>query len=266
MPQAEQGAGDGASTAAAGTAAPGTGPAGTGPAGTGLAGGPGAAPAELAAGRAPGPGRGNEAVHLVLWRHGQSVWNAERRWQGQSDPPLSPLGEQQARRAARLLAALGPAAIYSSDLRRAADTAGQLARVTGIPVQIDKNLRERGGGSWEGLTGTEIQARYPAAWAARFPSDGEHIAAVAERVAEVMERVADGLEAGSRAVVVSHGAALNMGMSRLLGLPEDVRVLGVLGNCSWSVLGRHAGSWRLLEHNVGTLPEPVPESPPGTED
>jgi broad specificity phosphatase PhoE len=236
----------------------------------------GAGQGTIAAGAGPGPvaagagqaarAPGRDAVYIVLWRHGQSVWNAERRWQGQSDPPLSPLGEQQARRAARLLAALQPAAIYTSDLRRAADTAGQLGRVTGLPVQVDKNLRERGGGCWEGLTGAEIQARYPESWAAMFPPDGESPTAVAERVAEVIGRVADGLEAGSRAVVVSHGAALGMGMSRLVGLPEEARVLGVLGNCAWSVLGRQSGRWRLLEHNVGTLPEPVPEAPPGNED
>ncbi len=208
-------------------------------------------------------GPGQDAVYIVLWRHGQSIWNAEGRWQGQSDPSLSPLGEQQARHAARLLAALQPAAIYASDLHRASDTAGQLARVTGLPVQLDKSLRERGGGSWEGLTGAEIQARYPQDWAARFPSDGESLSLVADRVAETIERIADSLAGGACAIVASHGGALNMGMSRLLGLPQDARVLGVLGNCAWSVLGRQAGRWRLLEHNVGTLPEPVPDRPPG---
>jgi glucosyl-3-phosphoglycerate phosphatase len=209
---------------------------------------------------------GGEAVHVVLWRHGQSVWNAERRWQGQSDPQLSALGQHQAARAARLLAALRPVAIYSSDLRRAADTAGQLARLTGMAVQLEKNLRERGGGSWEGLTDAEIRTRYPDAWAARYPPDGEPVASVAERAAEAIERVADTLEAGSLAVVVSHGGAISLGISRLLGLPENVGVLGVLGNCAWSVLRRQAGRWRLLEHNVGTLPEPVPDKLPGEGD
>ena len=58
------------------------------------------------------------------------------------------------------------------------------------------------------------------------------------------------------------GALLGMWLARLLGLPEQVRVLGSLANCSWSVLGRRAGRWRLLEHNVGKLPEPVPVSAP----
>jgi probable phosphoglycerate mutase len=58
--------------------------------------------------------------------------------------------------------------------------------------------------------------------------------------------------------VVSHGAALRLGMERMLGLREEQGgVLGPLSNCSWSVLGRRGSRWRILEHNAGTLPEPV---------
>ena len=62
-------------------------------------------------------------MRLVLWRHGQTVWNAERRFQGQSDIPLDETGQVQAERAARLLAGLRPALIVSSDLSRAARSA-----------------------------------------------------------------------------------------------------------------------------------------------
>ena len=58
--------------------------------------------------------------------------------------------------------------------------------------------------------------------------------------------------------MVSHGAALRLGMERLLGLPDEAAgALGPLSNCSWSVLGCRRGQWRLLEHNAGTLPEPI---------
>ena len=63
-------------------------------------------------------------------------------------------------------------------------------------------------------------------------------------------------------VLVSHGAAIGLGIARLLGLPERNRVLGPLGNCSWSVLGQRWGNWRLLEHNVGQLPDLDPEPVP----
>ncbi len=204
----------------------------------------------------------SDPVRLVLWRHGQTVWNAERRFQGQSDIPLDDTGQAQAGRAARLLAALRPDLIVSSDLSRAAGTAAALARLTGLEVTLDKDLRERHGGCWEGLTDTEIRARYPVEHANWNPPDGEPTAVVAERVAGALHRIAGAVaEPDTRtglAVVVSHGAALRLGMSRLLGMPEELSgVLGPLSNCSWSVVGRRHDRWRLLEHNAGTLPEPI---------
>jgi glucosyl-3-phosphoglycerate phosphatase len=198
----------------------------------------------------------------VLWRHGQTAWNAERRFQGQSDIPLDATGRAQAERAARLLAGLHPDLIISSDLTRATSTAAPLARLTGLDVVLDKDLRERHGGAWEGLTDAEIRERYPAEHTSWTPPDGEPTGVVADRVAAALHRVAaavgDDAPAGGLAVVVSHGAALRLGMSRLLGMPEQTfGALGPLSNCSWSVLGRRHGRWRLLEHNAGTLPEPV---------
>jgi probable phosphoglycerate mutase len=197
-------------------------------------------------------------VRLVLWRHGETRWNVEDRFQGQSDIPLDPNGVEQAERAARLLASLRPAAIFASDLSRATATAAPLARITGLPVTFEKDLRERHGGAWEGLTGPEIRERYPAEFLTWSPPDGETAAAVADRVAASLERIAEGLPAGSLAVVVSHGAALRLGMSKLMGMPEELwGAIGPLSNCSWSVIGLRRGAWRLIEHNAGTLPEPV---------
>jgi broad specificity phosphatase PhoE len=218
-----------------------------------------------------GPGRGKdlrdlsiwpggespEIVKLVLWRHGQTAYNAERRFQGQSDVPLNAVGLRQAEEAAPYLAALHPDAIFASDLSRASATAGVLGRLTGLPVQLDKDLRERGGGSWEGLTAAEIGERFPDAYAAWAPPDGETMEAVADRAESAMLRIADSLAGGSLAVVVGHGGNLSAGASRLLGIPDDLRALGPFGNCRWSVLSRRRGHWRLLEHNSGVLPEPV---------
>jgi probable phosphoglycerate mutase len=194
----------------------------------------------------------------VLWRHGQTTWNAENRFQGQTDIPLSETGVAQAERAARLLAALKPDRIFASDLSRAASTAGALARITGLQVTLDKDLRERSGGSWEGLTSEEIWKGWPEERAAWNPPDGETIAAVGERVAGALTRIADGLDEGGLAVVASHGAAIRLGLERFLGLTENHSgVLGSLTNCSWSVLVTSHGKWRLQEHNAGNLPEPV---------
>ena len=194
----------------------------------------------------------------MLWRHGQTAWNVEGRFQGQSDIPLDETGEQQATRAARLLAALEPDAIFSSDLVRAMATAAPLARLTGLTVVPDKELRERYGGAWEGLTDTEIRARYPVEHEQWRPPGGETTSAVAERAGAALERIGDSLTPGTLAVVVSHGAALRLGAARLLGFPEELwGAVGPLANCAWSVLGRRSSRWRLLEHNAGTLPEPV---------
>jgi broad specificity phosphatase PhoE len=196
-------------------------------------------------------------LRLVLWRHGQTTYNAEHRFQGQRDVPLNALGRAQAQRAARHLATLSPAQIWSSDLVRASATAVELAEITGLEVRLEKDLRERHGGAWEGLTTEEIRQRYPDDLAAWQPPGGETSETVAERTAAAMIRIADQSEPGSLVVVVGHGASLTWGMSRLLGLDE--RVTGGMGNCCWSVVSRRldGGRWRLLEFNVGALPEPV---------
>jgi glucosyl-3-phosphoglycerate phosphatase len=199
-----------------------------------------------------------DGVRVLLLRHGQTAWNTERRFQGHTDIPLDETGLAQAERAGRLLAALRPDAIFASDLSRATATAAPLARLTGLPVSLDKDLRERHGGVWEGLNDTEIRTRYPVEHASWTPPDGEPTDVVANRVAGALQRIAGSLTAGQLGVVVSHGAAIRLGMSRFIGLPQDLwGVIGPLSNCSWSVMDRRRGIWRVLEHNAGTLPEPV---------
>ena len=194
----------------------------------------------------------------MLWRHGQTTWNVEHRFQGQTDIPLDETGEAQAEYTARRLVTLGPAAIVSSDLSRAQQTAAALTRLTGLTVTLDKDLRERFGGEWEGLSDEEIRERYPAERATWNPPDGEPTAVVADRVAGALTRIAESLTDGQLAVVVGHGAALRLGMERILGLPAlGVGVLGPLANCSWSVLSVQDNHWRLLEYNAQTVPEPV---------
>ena len=239
-------------------------PAGSGAPAAGDAAGADRAPAgdgasaAVAGGARPAGRQHDPSVRLVLWRHGQTQWNVDGRFQGQSDIPLDSVGKEQAERAARLLAALQPAAIYSSDLIRATATAAPLARLTGLPVILDKDLRERYGGLWEGLADVEIRARYPVEHAQWLPPGGESSGTVADRAGAALERIGEALTPGALAVVVSHGAALRLGAARLLGLPEELwGAVGPLANCAWSVLGRRRGRWRLLEHNAGTLPEPV---------
>ena len=208
-----------------------------------------------------GKGRGRR---IILWRHGQTSWNVERRFQGSTDVELTETGLAQARRAARLLASLKPNAMIASDLRRAAATATELATLTGLAVTHDEALRETYAGAWQGLTHEEIIARYGeeyAAWKRGEPvrrGGGELETEVADRAAPVVLGHAEKLPEDGTLVVVSHGGTIRTTIGRLLGLdPRSWESLGGLSNCCWSVLGEGAKGWRLMEHNAGTLPEPV---------
>ncbi|MFE6846248.1 histidine phosphatase family protein [Streptomyces sp. NPDC057686] len=207
---------------------------------------------------------GKTGRKIVLWRHGQTSWNLERRFQGSTDIELTETGVAQARRAARLLASLKPDAIVASDLKRAAATAAELAAVTGLDVTRDAALRETYAGEWQGLTHDEIIEKYGeqyAAWKRGEPvrrGGGELETEVADRAAPVVLEHAGRLQQGGTLVVVSHGGTIRTTIGRLLGLAAyDWEGLGGLSNCCWSVLGEGARGWRLLEHNAGTLPEPV---------
>jgi len=99
-------------------------------------------------------------TRVLLIRHGQSVWNADGRWQGQADPPLTDLGRQQALHAARNLGAVD--AIVASDLERATETALIISEALGVgPVVLEPGLRERDAGEWSGLTRAEIDRDWP---------------------------------------------------------------------------------------------------------
>ncbi len=200
----------------------------------------------------------------MLWRHGQTSWNLERRFQGNTDIALTDTGIAQARRSARLLAALKPDAIIASDLQRARRTAAELTAVTGLEATHYEALRETYAGRWQGLTSSEIIRRYGAEYAAWKRGEpvrrggGELETEVADRAAPVVLDAADKLPDGGTLVVVSHGGAIRTTIGRLLGLEAALwEALGGLSNCCWSVLGEGARGWRLLEHNAGTLPEPV---------
>ncbi|MEW9518659.1 histidine phosphatase family protein [Streptomyces tubercidicus] len=208
--------------------------------------------------------KSGQGRRIVLWRHGQTAWNLERRFQGTTDIELTEAGVAQARRAARLLAALRPDAIIASDLERASATAGELAALTRLDVTHDAALRETYAGSWQGLTHEEILARYGeqyTAWKRGEPvrrGGGELETEVADRAAPVVLNHADKLPENGTLVVVSHGGTIRTTIGRLLGLEaHHWEGLGGLSNCCWSVLGEGARGWRLMEHNAGTLPEPV---------
>lgn len=204
--------------------------------------------------------------HLVMLRHGQTEFNAGSRMQGQMDTALSDLGRAQAAAAAEVLAKRQPLAIVSSDLRRALDTAVELAERSGQVVREDVRLRETHLGDWQGLTHQQVDARDPGArqaWrddARLAPHGGESRLDVADRslplVAELVAGEPDwGADDCQRPVVlVAHGGLIAALTAALLDLPVDNwPVLGGMGNASWAQVSGHgpAGAglrdlrWRL---------------------
>lgn len=205
-----------------------------------------------------------ETRRVLLWRHGQTKWNAERRFQGHADIPLDETGTAQAAHAARTLARLKPDAIITSDLSRATGTAQALEKETGLTATSHPGLRERSAGQWEGLNRDDIIARWPEEYVRFDVPGGEDMHHVGQRVTQAIHEGLTATPPNGLLVAVSHGGAIRAGITHLLGLPPQHReALGPLDNCSWSLLGPSATShWRLLEHNAANLPE----QPPLTDD
>ncbi|MGH3712586.1 MAG: histidine phosphatase family protein [Micromonosporaceae bacterium] len=204
-------------------------------------------------------------TRLIIWRHGQTIWNRQNRIQGQTDVPLDETGQQQASAAAELLATEAVDLLVSSDLGRARETAHALSALNGLPVEIDNRLRERQYGEWEGLTHEEISARWPtefARWKTGQPipecglEDPDDVAKrVGDALLDLVEQAGDGT-----LVVVSHGGSARQGMGAVLGWPYHVvRAIGPLANCHWTELRGATPYWRLHAHNVG--PRPVAHLP-----
>ena len=142
-------------------------------------------------------------TELLLVRHAETEWNREGRWQGHADPPLNDAGRAQAHALAETLAGEEVDAIYTSDLRRAAETAEILAAALGRPVTADPELREIDVGSWSGLTRAEVAERYPD-WETH---DGESIEALQARVVAAVLRIARQHPDG-QVLIVTHGGSI----------------------------------------------------------
>lgn len=155
-------------------------------------------------------------TQLILIRHGETVWNREHRMQGQHDSPLTEVGVRQAHLLGRRFKDEIFGALYSSDLGRAHQTAHSIAEATGSRIIVDRRLRERHFGVFEGLTGTEIEHNYPHEYL-RFKSrDPAFVVTGGESARQFQVRCMDCLSelavrhAGERIVVVTHGLVLDM--------------------------------------------------------
>ena len=143
---------------------------------------------------------------IVLVRHGETEWNRTRRVQGHTDIPLNDEGRRQARALAEELHGEQVDAVYASDLGRARETAEILAEARGADVIALPALREKHFGTWEGLTDTEVHARFPEAANGSW-GDGETTEELTERVVAAVKAIA-AAHAGGLVLVVTHGGPL----------------------------------------------------------
>jgi ribonuclease H / adenosylcobalamin/alpha-ribazole phosphatase len=167
--------------------------------------------------------QGEPTVTLLL-RHGQTPMSVQKRYAGRSDVPLTDAGVQQAVAAAKRLASAGLDVIVASPLRRAVQTAQEVAAVTGAAVVTDDGFRETDFGAWEGLTFAEVQERWPdevTTWLADpavAPPAGESFTEVSERVTAALHRVLT-TWAGQRVLIVSHVTPIKMLVTAALLAP-----------------------------------------------
>ena len=178
-------------------------------------------------------------THIVLIRHGETAWNAERRLQGHIDIALNAEGLRQADALGAALDGEHFDAIVASDLQRARQTAAAVAATRGMQVQQDAGLRERCFGGFEGLLYAEIEQLYPAefaAWQARDvdapmppgPRNAETFRQFYDRTIGTMLRLAQA-HSGQAIALVAHGGVLECAYRAALGLPlETPRTFPVL--------------------------------------
>lgn len=164
-------------------------------------------------------------TRLCLVRHGQTDWNLEGRYMGQSDIPLNEMGRQQAQALTKRLQGSSFACVYTSDLLRARETAGIFGRALHLPVFTDVRLREINQGEWEGQLVEAIKTRYADVWkqrsldpAAIRPPGGETVGEVAERVQAALKEIA-WLYPADPVLIVSHGLAIATVICTVRGIP-----------------------------------------------
>ncbi|MFN8378756.1 MAG: histidine phosphatase family protein [Anaerolineae bacterium] len=183
---------------------------------------------------------------VYLIRHGQTEWNAEGRWQGQLDVPLSSEGRSQARALAKHLAHSGIGAVYASDLMRAAETGRILAEAARAPLYLDNRLRELNLGVFQGLTHAEIRERYAedeqqmqAAYMDHVVPRGESRRAMQRRMYDAWLEIVARMDTQPVAIV-SHGGAIRILLLRLLDPLDHAQVMTLqISNTACTVLGVH---------------------------
>ena len=198
---------------------------------------------------------------IILIRHGETAWNAIRKLQGHLDIPLNAEGTRQAKALASALQTEKLDAIISSDLQRAVQTAGEIARLQGLSTRIDADLRERCFGGFEGLLYSDLPLRFPQAYAtwrsrdpdANFPPSetdagniGESIRQFHQRCMTTIEHYARQFE-GKKIALVAHGGVLECAYRAAKNLPLNAEREIIIYNASINRFSFTEGEIKLMQ-------------------
>lgn len=199
-------------------------------------------------------------TRICFVRHGETDWNSSLKFQGQIDIALNAVGLRQSEALESAFAGLGVAAIYSSDLSRARQTAMPIARATGLPIVPVDALRERHFGRCEGLTIEEIADRYPQDAAAIEMNDPDYQIPGGESRRQLNDRVLGCIDvlvsrhASELIVVVTHGGVLDVVYRRSNELPLSAPRNYPIPNAGLNWLSIHHDRW-LIEAWGKTPPQ-----------
>ena len=201
-----------------------------------------------------------EFTRILALRHGETTWNQDKRLQGQLDIPLNERGHWQATRAAAALRDEAIAAVYSSDLARAHQTAHAIAAALALEVRTHSGLRERHFGAFQGKTWTELEVEEPEAtlaWRTRVPDfapggDGETLLQLRERIETTFNGIA-ARHPGEQIVIVAHGGVLDMVYRLATGLELQAPRTWTVENAAinrllWTPEGLSLVGWADANH------------------
>lgn len=190
---------------------------------------------------------------VIFVRPGETDWNFSERWQGWLDAPLNSHGRHQIERLATLLRNIGIGALYSSDLRRAVQTSEVICQHAGLNYEVDKRLRERDIGRWQGLKLDEVKEWFPEDYEAYmadrmryvFPS-GESLLQVQERIYAAFNDIVE-KNAAETVAIVSHTVSIRVLLMKLIEGYDAVTAR--LGNSSVTTIARDGEGWKMIVPN-----------------
>ena len=195
---------------------------------------------------------------IFIVRHGETVWNREGRIQGHTDVALSPRGIEQATQLAERLKSVSFDSAYASDLCRASETAAVILQGRGVPLSPTARLREYHKGAFEGMTDSELRARFPSEYPSYVakdldysPAGGESTRDVSARMSGVINEIKE-RHLSDTVLVVGHGGSLRAAMMALLGMPLDANWRFVFGNCTLTVVDTYHDNAVLRLFNDGS--------------